>query len=231
MTLKRIVTETEYKALGESVKELYKNVDGEYRLDLEPDPEVSGLKGKVREFRDTNVDLMKRLEALEGNKPEEQKITSEENDELVQLRDRLSRWETEREAEKAELAREKMDNYIRRVSKDKAIMDTAVEDVILRSRNFGFRLDEEGTPRAYRKDGKVIASEKSPDLDMPFDEWISGQIKSSPHWMGNPVGSQKEKTAYGNEPKTYGTKEQWSDPKWVAANAETIDSGEMGYRD
>jgi hypothetical protein len=65
MGLKYIVTKTEHEALPEATRALYKEANGKFTLDVDdvaPMTEVTDLRNKVGEFRDTNIRLTKDVE-------------------------------------------------------------------------------------------------------------------------------------------------------------------------
>lgn len=95
MALKGILgTKAEIDALPEAVRGLYAEKDGKFFLDIDggfvSPQEVTDLKSKVAEFRDTNVSLLKKvgdlepqLKKFEGLDPEEYKRLKKDHEDLV----------------------------------------------------------------------------------------------------------------------------------------------------
>ena len=93
MALKPVVSQEEFSKLPEAIKGEYVEKGGEFKLNVEgviPEEEHLALKMRLNEFRDRNVQLMKRvdqelepkLKSYEGIDPEEFKVLKAEKEAL-----------------------------------------------------------------------------------------------------------------------------------------------------
>lgn len=80
MKLKSVVDTLE--SVPEALRELYAERDGKFHLDLDGEPSGFVPKGKLDEFRNNNVTLMKQLEELKGRS-----LTPEELEEYKKIKE------------------------------------------------------------------------------------------------------------------------------------------------
>lgn len=195
MTLKYIVESIEN--LEPTVASLYeKTEDGKFRLNVEG----VAPREKLDEFRNTNIDLLKKLDSFKGIDPNkyqtliglEKKLTDKELieagkvDEVVQSRIQSMRVEHEQTTKQLndqlivsnrQLESLLIDSAVRMQAITQKVIPSAVDDVMLRARNSFKIIDGKAVPHA---DDKPIYGKDGVN-PMGVDEWISGLAKQAPH--------------------------------------------------
>lgn len=191
------------EGLAPEVAALYSEVDGKFFLDVE------GVvpKAKLDEFRNTNVELMKKLEALKDVDPAEYKKMKAEFEKLKKLSDNKPDVDSV-VAERVAAMREELGTQLTELTNtnttlktqlgalliDSAVKDAAVkhgalgvamDDLLLRARN-SFQV-EDGV--AVMKDSKGhVVYDKDGTTPMSVDSWIKGLKKSAVHLFVMPAG-------------------------------------------
>jgi len=175
--------------------------------------EYGQLKGKVDEFRSTNVKLMKDIENLtskfEGidvdsynemsknqQAMKDKKLISEGKiDELLEERTKTMRKQHNDALEKMQgqngvlnkqLETLVIDNAVRDNAIKSGVVDTAIDDILLRSQAV-FSL-KEGQAIPHDRDGNVIYGEGTTE-PMTVKEWIEMQVDIAPHLFKSSTGS------------------------------------------
>ena len=167
--------------------------------------EFTGVKAKLDEFRTNNVKLMKDMESLaskfEGIDVDAYKEMSDKQeamrskklidagkiDELLEEKTKQMREVHNKELNKTtevnqslqeQLAKLVIDNAVRDASTKAGVVDTAMDDILLRSKAI-FSL----------KDGKAVPTDASGNTifghgtsePMTVNEWVNGQMDVAPH--------------------------------------------------
>lgn len=200
----------------EAVRSLYVEKDGEFAL------QVEGMVGKEKldEFRTTNIELKKQIEALtekfDGVDPElfkelnskaqkerdKKLIDSGKVDEIVNERVTAAKSGFEKELKKAGDENRKLniqleglliDNAVRDAASKSGVRAGAVEDVLLRARQV-FKV-QDGKAVAFDGDKQLYGATGDP---LSVSEYISGKLaESAPHLFEQSQGSGSKK-AEGN---------------------------------
>lgn len=191
------------EGLTPEVAALYSEVDGKYFLDVE------GVvpKTKLDEFRNTNVDLMKKLDALKDVDPAEYKKMKAEFEKLKKLSDNkpdvdsvvAERVAAMREELGAQLTELTNTNTTLKTQLGSLLIDSAVKDAAVKHGALGVAMDdlllrarssfqvEEGV--AVMKDGKGhVMYDKDGTTPMSVDSWIKGLKKTAVHLFVMPAG-------------------------------------------
>lgn len=190
----------------EQFRGLYEaGADGAYYLTVEG----AVSKDKLDEFRNTNIDLIKKLEPFKNVDPaklqemidnerkiqEKKLIDAGDIDGLVAQRVATMKEQYERQIgelngnyEQANRQLEVLviDNAVREQAIKFGVAPTAVDDVLLRAKTV-FKV-EGGQPVAKDRDGKVIYG-KDGQNSLGIGDWIGGLKDNAPHLFGPSQGS------------------------------------------
>ena len=177
--------------------------DGKFYLDVE------GVvaKSKLDEFRSTNIDLLKKLDAFKDVNPAEYKKLKKEIedakkrdenkpdlDKLVEERTRQMREEMQTELDNAKSTNLSLQSQLSMLLIDSAVKDAAVksaalpsaiDDLLLRARN-GFTV-ENGLAIMKDANGHTVY-DKDGSTPMSIDSWVKSLKKSAPHLFNMPTG-------------------------------------------
>ena len=178
--------------------------------------EYNSVKSKLDEFRGNNVKLMKDMETLsakfdgidvDGYKEmlknqqamKDKKLISEGKiDELLEERTKTMREKHNQELEKIQglngtlnkqLETLVIDNAVRDSATKAGVVDTGVDDVLLRSQSV-FTL-EKGKAVPHDPNGNIIYGEGTSE-PMSVQEWVKGQMEVAPHLFKSSNGSGSE---------------------------------------
>jgi hypothetical protein len=178
--------------------------------------EYNSVKGKLDEFRGNNVKLMKDMETLsakfdgidvDGYKDmvkqqqamKDKKLISEGKiDELLEERTKTMREKHNQELEKIQglngtlnkqLETLVIDNAVRDSATKAGVVDTGIDDVLLRSQSV-FSL-EKGKAVPHDPNGNIIYGEGTSE-PMSVQEWVKGQMEVAPHLFKSSNGSGSE---------------------------------------
>ncbi len=178
--------------------------------------EYNNVKDKLDEFRGNNVKLMKDMETLsakfdgidvDGYKEmvknqqamKDKKLISEGKiDELLEERTKTMREKHNQELEKIQrlngtlnkqLETLVIDNAVRDSATKAGVVDTGVDDVLLRSQSV-FTL-EKGKAVPHDPNGNIIYGEGTSE-PMSVQEWVKGQMEVAPHLFKSSNGSGSE---------------------------------------
>lgn len=191
------------EGLTPEVAALYSEVDGKYFLDVE------GVvpKTKLDEFRNTNVELMKKLDQLKDIDPVEYRKLKAEFDKLKKASDnkpdvdavvaeRVAAMREELGAQLTELTNTNMtlktqlgslliDSAVKDAAVKHGALGVAMDDLLLRARS-SFQV-EDGV--AVMKDAKGhTVYDKDGSTPMSVDSWIKGLKKTAVHLFVMPSG-------------------------------------------
>jgi hypothetical protein len=210
----------------EEVEEKYRGLysqgtDGAYYLAVEGAVD----KSKVDEFRNTNVDLMKRLEAFKDLDPSKvqallenerkiaekklidagdieglvaQRVAAMQADHKRQLTDLQTKYDTNQRQLETLL----IDNEVRAAATKIGVAPTAVDDVLLRAKTV-FKI-EDGKPVAKDANGGIIYG-KDGSNSLGISDWAATLKDSAPHLFMTSSGSgsgNDRGTGGGSGPKT-----------------------------
>ena len=181
--------------------------DGKFRLDVEG----AVPREKLDEFRNTNIDLLRKLDGFKGVDPAkynqllaiEKKLTDKELveagkvDEVVSSR--IQSMKTEHEGivtdlngklavSTRQLESLLIDSAVRVKALEAGVLPTAVDDVMLRAKTVFKIVDGQAVPHAegkpmYGKDGVNVLS---------VDEWVGSLAKSATHLFGQTQGGNAQ---------------------------------------
>jgi len=204
MTLKYAVKDL--MDVTEAHRSLYvKRDDGSYVLDA--DGAVD--KSKLNEFRDTNVELLKRLEKfkdldpakyaelldLDRQKREKQLIESGKVDEVIAERVRamndahaqeLTKLHDQLKVSNRQLETLLIDNTVKSVAVQQGVLPTAMDDIVLRAKTV-FSI-QDGQPIMKDEKGQVIYGEDGVS-PMSIDSWTKKLKTAAPHLFAGFNGS------------------------------------------
>lgn len=188
--------------------------------------EFTGLKTKLDEFRSNNVKLMKDMEALtskfEGidvdaykdmvSKQEELKkkklIDAGKIDELLEEKTKQMREVHNKELEKTnqvnaslqeQLAKLVIDNAVRDSATKAGIVDTGMDDILLRSKSVFSLKDGKAVPTDAQ--GNTIFGHGTSE-PMSVNEWVKAQMDVAPHLFKSSSGSG---SSHGTRPNGIGS--------------------------
>lgn len=202
MPLKLVIDTVE--GLDQSIAALYeKQDDGKFRLDVEG----AVPREKLDEFRNTNIDLLKKLDGFKGVDPAkyqtllglEKKLTDKELidagkvDEVVQTRIQSMKAEHEGVVgtlnEQLSTANRQLeslliDSAVRVKALESGVLPTAVDDVMLRAKTVFKIVNGQAVPH---QDGKPVYGKDGVNA-MSVDEWIGQLAKNAPHLFGSTQG-------------------------------------------
>lgn len=191
------------EGLAPEVAALYSEVDGKFFLEVEG----AVSKTKLDEFRNTNVELMRKLDTLKDVDPAEYKKLKAEFEKLKKAEEGKPDVDSI-VAERVRTMREELDTQLSELTNtnttlktqlgslliDSAVKDAAVkhgalgvamDDLLLRARN-SFQI-EDGV--AVMKDGKGHTMyDKDGSTPMSVDSWIKGLKKTAVHLFVMPTG-------------------------------------------
>lgn len=191
--------------VAEQFRSLYaQGADGAYYLAVEGAVD----KAKLDEFRDTNISLMKKMEAfkdIDPNKVAEllenerkiaekklidagdieglvaQRVAAMQADHKRQLADLQGKYDTNQRQLETLL----IDNEVRAVAAKIGVAATAVDDVLLRAKTV-FKV-EDGRPVAKDAQGNVIYG-KDGSNSLGISDWASNLKESAPHLFMTSTG-------------------------------------------
>lgn len=234
MALKFLIDKLE--DVSESLRDSYvKRDDGKYQLDV--DGAVS--KSKLDEFRNTNTQTKKDLDALKdkfkGIDPEKynelvelerqskEKKMLDDNDIEGLVEERTARMKAEYEdkinnlnesleSTNANLSKLIIDNQVTEAAVKAGIADTALVDIVSRARGQYQVID--GV--AVAKNGENIIYGKDGETPLPISEWVDGVKTSAPHLFKPSEGSG----ALGGSDKTSKDTSNMSSTQKIAAGLE-----------
>lgn len=202
MALKLFVESLE--GLDQNIAGLYeKDGEGKFRLDVEG----AVPREKLDEFRNSNIDLMKKLDNFKNVDPTkyqtllglEKKLTDKELieagkvDEVVQAR--VLTMKTEHDGVVSQLndnlsiANRQLeslliDSAVRVKALEAGVIPTAVDDVMLRAKTVFKIVDGKAVPHA---EGKPMYGKDGVNA-MSVDEWVGSLAKSATHLFGATIG-------------------------------------------
>lgn len=248
-----LANKAELDALPEAVRTLYTEKDNKFLLDLEggyaSPTEVHELKTKVAEFRDTNVNLLKKVGDLEpalkkfdGIDPEEYKKLKEKADKLAKkgvkeeddieamiaravetatkpLVEKVAAEETARKAAQASADQARFRELMTAEAKKKGVRDNSVRHVL-----------REAEEKYELRDGRILPKNgiKNPhDPLRPYEpaDWLDDLAKSDDNLFEVSGGGGAEGS--GNKPRP-GVKVLLNPtPLQMGQHAKEIAKGEM----
>lgn len=191
------------EGLAPEIATLYSEVDGKFFLDVE------GVvpKSKLDEFRNTNVELMRKLELVKDIDPAEYKRLKTEVDKLKKLtenkpdvdavvNERVAQMREELGAQLTELTgtNTKLQSQLGSLLIDSAVKDAALkhgalpvafDDLLLRARS-SFQV-QDGVAVMVDTKGHVIY-DKDGETPMSVDSWLKGLKKTAVHLFVMPTG-------------------------------------------
>lgn len=213
MALKFVVKDL--MEVPEALRNLYvKREDGAYQLEAEGAVD----KSKLNEFRETNVELMKKLDQFKDLDPtkyqelmetqrkirEKQLIEAGKVDEVIAERVRAMREEHTKELAKREdalkIANRQLetlliDNTVKSVAIQQGVLPTAMDDIVLRAKTV-FSI-QDGQPVMKDEKGQVVYGEDGVS-PMSIDSWAKKLKVAAPHLFAGFSGSGAPGARGGN---------------------------------
>ena len=190
--------------VAETVRGLYKQDGDEFVLDAE------GIVPKERldEFRENNITLQKQLEKLKDIDPAKYRELSElqrqveegqllkagKIDEVVNsrvtamkrsLEEERDGYKTRAETSEAQLSVLLIDSAVRNEALKLGVVNTALDDVVLRARTVYKMKDGAAVP--HNDKGEVVFG-KDGKTPMPMGDWVVALKKTAPHLFANSQG-------------------------------------------
>lgn len=214
MALKYMVESIE--GLEANIASLYeKTEDGKFRLDVEG----AVPREKLDEFRNTNIELLKKVDTFKGvdvqkytklldlekKVNESQLVDAGKVDEAVQTR--IASMKTEYDGTVNELKGKLdvsnrqlegllIDSAVRVKALESGVLPTAVDDVMLRAK-MSFRIVD-GRAVPHDSDSKPVYGKDGVN-PMSVDEWITNLSKQAPHLFGSTQGGGARGTPGGRQ--------------------------------
>ena len=195
------------ESVPQNARDLYKEVDGRFRLDLEGYEDPVGLKSALQKEREAAKTATKRASAWEsfGKTPEEiqevlanqrdledQKLIAEKNfEELAKKRTERMQADHEKQlkshsdtiaqlnAKAAKLAAGKVSGALTQAASKLGALPEAMEDIVLRGQGQGWTINDDGDVVAMR-DGEIVLGKdgKSP---LTPSEWAESLRDTAGH--------------------------------------------------
>lgn len=205
MALKFKVTSLE--GLDDSVKALYKEVDGGFQLDVEG----VAPKERVNEFRENNVQLMKEIDSIkqtlggidvtafnefmnkQADNKEQELLKAGKIDELVALRSEAMKTKYETQIQSLtnnnsqlneRLRTTLIDGELSKIAVSAGVKSTAVDDVLLRGKNM-FSLGDDGSVVARNGEQVKYNADNKP---YSINDFVSDLKTSAPHLFTESTG-------------------------------------------
>lgn len=194
------------ESVPQNARDLYKEVDGRFRLDLEGYEDPVGLKSALQKEREAAKTATKRASAWEsfGKTPEEiqevlanqrdledQKLIAEKNfEELAKKRTERMQADHDKQlksqsetiaqlnAKTEKLAAGKVSAALTQAALKLGALPDAMRSIVLQGADDGWTINEAGDVVAMR-DGEVVLS-KDGKTALTTDEWVEGLRDSSP---------------------------------------------------
>jgi hypothetical protein len=245
----RYITAEQFGELPAWLKDQYKEVkEGEKKgqYELAKPPEGYQPKEKVDEFRNNNIELLRRIEALESQKGGESEETAalrarlqEIEQEKLKEAGKWDEWRAAHEKNKAEaldkvkkeldgargeLKTFKLNGKMRSAALDAGIALEHVDDVVALLADRQVKLTDKGEFEIFDLDGVPFTS----DLKTFFGDYYKG--KRPIYYEGaNPAGGGTTQDATRTQPQTRGGKKVVgnTDQAALGANLEAIARGEV----
>lgn len=192
--------------VAEEFRSLYEQgSDGSWTLSVDG----AADKSRLDEFRNNNVDLLKKLEAFKDLDPNKVKELIETERKLAEKKlidagdieglvaQRVNAMKSDYEKKFTEMSEQlglstrqletlMVDNVVREHSTKLGVAATAVDDVILRAKSL-FKV-KDGAPQALDSEGKTIYG-KDGTASLTVAEWIGGLKEQAPHLFMASQGS------------------------------------------
>ncbi len=224
--------------------------DGRFRLNVVGDvPEVTDANDKLREFRDTNIGLMKKVETVaeelkrfEGldpleyaklktkladlesagpkkNADAEDRLTTAVRNAVEPLQKQLSDLQTREADAKKALSIKNVESSLAEVARKSNVRKPAVADFLAR-----------GT-QVFDLDGKAMDGDRpryakaKPAEELTMDEWAVELMQDAPHLFEESKGGGSGSTNTGGGGGSHGKRVVSSDPIEFGRNLEDLASG------
>lgn len=203
LILLKIITKEEFEKLPDVLRAEYTEKDGKYVPQVEgmvPESELTTFKGKVTEFRDNNVRIMKendelkgKLKTFEGINVDEYNSLKSENEKLKQfgagsvsdlpkviegmitkavtpLKEKLETSEREKQETANKLRQKAVDEYITGFAVKAGVDPDVLPDVLQRARQVFVSKDEQVVAM---KGDLPVYSAQDPSKPLGAEEWLS----------------------------------------------------------
>lgn len=247
------------ESVPEPIRDLYAERDGKFVLDLDgappgfvPASEFAEVKGKMVEFRDNNIAVLKEREALQQKvdqykdiDPDKYRAAVAKLDELEQkgvkkaddidarvlaavreavspLQTQLEQFKSAEAEARSKLARKELEGQLTAAGMKAGIQESAMEDYLQRGLRV-FKLGEDG--KVIAKDGDTpLFSAANPSEPLSIGEWAGRLSTQAPHLFKPSNGGGAHGGSGGPAPKrTFDP----DDPKSFLDNLEGIAKGEV----
>lgn len=242
----RFITAEQYAELPTWLKSQYKEADGDKKgqFEMAKPPEGYQPKEKVDEFRENNIQLLRRIEALEGTgKPSEEtealkaKLAEFEQEKLkdagkwdewrqnweAQTRDKLAAKDKETEKLKSDLKVFRLNNRIREAAVKNGIAADNANDVVglLADRTIKLAKDGESL-EIYDLDGTPFQG----DVNQFFSEYYKG--KRPLYYDGaNPAGGGATQSDAQPQAQRSAKTIKFGDNQALSQNLEAVANGDI----
>jgi len=246
MALKLIITSEDDLPESEEIRGLYTQQGDKWVLDVEG----AVPKRQLDEFRQSNIDLKKQLEALGDVKPEdaakairrveelEAQLDKDKNkfDELLEKRTGEMKTAHEKQIEAAQAEQTKLRGQLKDLKINHAVLEAGTElglrqgagpDLVSRSRSV-FDLDDEGNIVARDGEGELIYNAGGEPLGIR--DWVEKTAKEAKHLFDPNQGGGSGGSGGGG--KAMGGNNPWKKETWnmTAQGRMLRDNPEMAKR-
>jgi len=194
--------------VAEPHRALYEGIEGgKFRLNVEG----AVPREKLDEFRQTNIDLLKKAEEFKGIDPKkyntllslEKRVTDKELVDAGKIEEvvtsRIASMQQEHSTivtdlgQKLEVSNKQLeslviDSAVRVKALEAGVLPTAVDDVMLRAKTTFKIVDGKAVPHT---DGKPVYGKDGVNT-MSVEEWITTLSKQAPHLFGESVGGNAQ---------------------------------------
>lgn len=211
MSLKLIVDSLD--SVPDGARDLYKEVDGKFRLDVDGYEDPAGLKSALQAERENAKAATRQANAWKalGKTPEEiqallQRLETDEDtrlladgkvDEVISKRTERMKADFDKNLSTAHAERDQhaarakafeakvLDNAVLAAATKAGLHQHAIDDALFRGRAM-FRLNENGDAVALDDGGNVLLGK---DGKTPFTpaEWLEDMKEKAPHWFPAPA--------------------------------------------
>jgi len=213
--------------LGDSVKGLYKEVDGKFHLDVTGLPDVTGLKSALDKERighraasklakdlqtkwvGVDRDVVRVMLDQADTDAESKLIAEGKVSEVIEARLAKHQQATQTQLDEKDttingLTKKALENIFRTVAGTEGVHTSAIDDILLRGSSV-FQLDANGNAVQLGDDGHPILGADGKSSFSPA-EWLKGMRESSPHWFpandsgGGSEGGGKQNSSFIKDP-------------------------------
>lgn len=221
--LKRRISSDEHAKLATDVAALYtRGDDGQFTLQVEPDPETAKIKEQLAAFRSNNDALARKVDELSKTKTHPSDVGLAER--LADVEQKLAASEEARIAVESKNNRAQLERRIADVGERLGLASGAAADMLNRAHAAGFTIRDDA-PVAINSDGGMVMRGESP---LTLAAWMADQKSGDgKHLFVPPTGLDGVQSRIDGQP-TGGGKVVVDPPNdYVVSHMDEIERGEI----